>query len=291
MTTNEGNPEGFDPTSAVWEDVEPWAAEKEWTAEELSEIAASQVAYLGYWLVPPRHRKYVADPAGTRVFVGEFSEGRGMQARVENNPRKGLDIYFDVDTFEEQFIGMAAPEGIEEEDVARLYMGTGIAIHLLLERQPYILPDSRAKIRELLDEPKQMPDGLVDSLDEAIANAHDLDEHEKYELRLSVAHLDDRPYVNGMRFAIGLLLHNEEKLLAKETSAWALHPISQSCRDMLKKRLKMELEDVELRMKLKKINQYEARRDFSHSLSEFELAAAFPMSPAQVREILNLCRS
>lgn len=291
--TREGNPEGFDQARAAWQDLEPWNEGVEFSQNQLQKFAVEQVEYASYWLVPPRHRRYLLQPDRIHLLKGDFAEGRGGPVRVEKASSGNLFIYFDEETYDEHFASYAPAYGLTEETMAKLYIGVGVTLHLLNSRKQSIPADHRAELAHMFSEPYQLPDRVEDSLDEAIQEAtHDFTPYQIHELRLSIAHLNEgwREYLNHLRFAIGLLVHTEERLLGSDSDKQQSHDLVQTCRDSLQGQMNRADADIEQHMKHKPIEQYQARRHVSEALSEFELAAAFPMSPNQIRKILNLCR-
>lgn len=292
---NEGeprsNPGEFDPR-ILGGDIDPLS--KKWTEGELTQIAGGQYENLVYWMVPARFR-HLALSRHVRVeMVDEREKLYGSPAAVEINRGDRLTVLFDRETYDDLAEKFAGIYNVSEDEVAELYVGTGIARHIFWRRVKNIAPEKVESLANILSAPLVTETKAEEGIADAVRRADlDFTREEILELLESITYMDEeqRTQINALRFATGLLFGKQaeltptipEDLLRPESNITAL------CRDGIKAQLAKKRSYIKLFRSLN-LNSAEAQYRFSEGFSELEVATAFPMESTEIQVILNLCK-
>lgn len=270
--------------------------EKVWGDEELTEMAQSLFSNLSYWMTPSRLRTRMQDMQ-VSVVSGDYEEkAYGKPARVVTPQANAIQVLFDVPTYEDLADQFAGIDDVTERAVAELYLGTGIALHLLTSRIKNMKSTSVEQLMNILGPSGGSQISPIDDLSEAVRRADvDFSREEIADLVQSTVFMNDerRIYANSLRLAAGLLFGKQGDL-----SSTIPHDLvrpesnfTRSCRSELKDRLTKSHTYTKFYEKLLGMDDGEAERFFAESIPELELAVAFPMNSAELRTVLQICRS
>ena len=270
--------------------------EKVWDDEELTEMAQSLFSNLSYWIAPSRLRTRMQDMK-VSVVSGDYEEkAYGKPARVITPQANAIQVLFDIPTYEDLADQFAGLDDVTERAVAELYLGTGIALHLLTSRIKNMKATSVEQLMNILGPSGGSQVSPIDDLSEAVRRADiDFSREEITDLVKSTVFMNDerRIYANSLRLAAGLLFGKQGDL-SSAIPHDLVRPESnftRSCRNELKDRLIKRQMYTKFYEKLLGMEGGEAERFFAESIPELELAVAFPMNSTELRTVLRICRS
>lgn len=207
---------------------------------------------------------------------------------VRGKGRPARTIYFDLPTYEDLCDHFTNPPRVTNQDVARLYLGTGVISSILQER---VAPEDTEQVEQFWEIMRDHQ-----PLDEAVDKAAEFDTATKSILKNALMHYreDRMARTNAMRFALGLLFMQSEEPLSNKSSA---SDISFSYETRLTDESRSGLlvmlrnRPVYKRILLTLGNTPEgADRVFADHISDLHLAACFPMRWDELRKILQVCK-
>lgn len=280
---------------------EAWFAEVEdpekvWTDEELSVLAKGLHRNLSYWIMPPQMRAGLST-TDVSVVSGDYADkAYGKPPQVLMPQPKRVKVEFDIPTYQDLTERFADLQDVTERDIAELYLGAGLALHLLARRIKTMPETATSRLLNVLGTPGGAKVGLVDDLADAIRRADlefNRDDIENLIHSTLLLEEERRTYVNTLRFAVGLLLGKQSEL-NPQTPQDLLRPASNLTtlyREDLKNRLREQQSHVNFYMKALGMTALQAQRQAAENLSELQLAVAFPMDTAEIRNVLAICRS
>ena len=270
--------------------------EKVWTDEELTEIGQNLYRNLSYWILPPRMR-LALQHTEVAVVSGDYEDKSYGKPPVVVSPQPSrIKVEFDEPTYQDLADRFAGMQDVSEQDIAELYIGAGLTLHLLARRIKTMKPEPVERLLNVLGPSGGSQISPVDELAEAIRRADtDFSREEIIDLVHSTVFLNEehRTYTNTLRFAAGLLF-GKQKELAAQVPNDLLRPESNltlSYRDELKHRLEEQRKHMTFYVKALGMTAMQAKRQAAENLSELQIAVAFPMNSTELRTVLRICRS
>jgi hypothetical protein len=259
--------------------------------EHLQETMVVQAEQVAFTLSPHREleaaEKFKAQVVGSlalKIVSDESLFGRipaQIDSRQQNRERQ---INFDVPTFEDLCEDVCDDYKVTARDVAMLYIGAGLALQLLEER----IGINAAKVERLWNIMKNPSD-----LDRAIRTTSAFD-GEQIELLVNAAmNLDSEARIariNALRFGLGIIfMHGEE--IPEEDSAEAVemsyeHRVTEQFISGLSMQLHGKSEYARTLMAFGR-SEDAIDRNFSENIPDIGLAATFPMTIAEMSNVLR----
>ncbi|HET9174393.1 MAG TPA: hypothetical protein VFN56_03875 [Candidatus Saccharimonadales bacterium] len=263
---------------------------------KLDMLAMQTYREVAQWLEPPRVRREVSHRP-IKVQTGVYTQYYGKPAAIKH---EGSDrtLLFDEVTFDDLSEKFVNVYGVEEEEVARLYMGTGIVMDLMWQRIRNTPPGRVKTLIEMFGLPAAPNPVEPDMLADAIRRADDVfSKREMEDLIESTIYMDEtqRILTNSLRFAVGLLFSKMDEKLSLRDDKIPLElllpdsNLTQLCRIGLQEQLARKPSYLKMAHVLLS-NPEIAQKIFADGFSELEMAAAFPMGRRELQTVLRLLK-
>jgi hypothetical protein len=191
---------------------------------------------------------------------------------------------------------IAYEDSVVEEDTARLYLGSGLALYIL---ESLVLPKEVEKVNQFYSLMSS-----VDRMHASIAASKDFNDEEKIDMSTVIMKADESivSKINLHRFIVGMVFegelmrgNDEYPIRLRKAFIEALKFKFAGKKIFLRTATELfqKSEEEAYGMFINKVSDLgadeEAQRMFSDQVSELELAAVFPMDKAEITEILNIC--
>lgn len=282
-----------------------------WSEGDVTTVARRQIFEYGPLLLPSHVDRAYNRPDKIEVVFDSIRYGKPALTEVTEAGR--LRVHFDQDTLDSYLYDRLS--GVSEYDVMRLYVGSGLIAHMILRRLslPSLTEPSLRGINDFLSEPQEVSHVVVDYFQQSIDGARDDFDDSQRDLLSQVliaynnVDKERRTYANMLRFAMSVMLTPSTSWESDDPGApsAAQSAITKSTRESLQKFLgqlnkrAILLRDVSLTVtdglpdeacdKLRP-DLFELRKQLLEEVSEFEMAAAFPMSLNEMKRIAAYCR-
>ncbi len=214
-----------------------------------------------------------------------------LPAHVEvNKSETKRKLLFDMPTFEDLIGTFGQTHSLTSLELAELYIGTGIAGYLLKNRVNEVIGKSKRRFNDILTV-------LTDStpINEAIIEDNSMLPRDRNVLiqSLSKKHEDNIGQINVLRFAFGMVyllaVEPESEDRQEQLESSSEYRIGKEVGKSLLRRLAKKPIYLKVGKKFRK-SSMQSENVFADSISEFEIAACYPMGWQEIDSLLNISK-
>lgn len=216
----------------------------------------------------------LADGYFVDVISGSDNVDRSTCLISDEKPAR---IIFNDAQFESLVVDFSTGAGVTNEDVARVYVGAGVAMKSL-ERS--ISPKDYLKVDRIYT----IMAGINDICTAVSCSADFGDKDQKDQLfSLMLSDEKTRCRINNLRFGVGLLFESEKARGNEEF----VNRVSQAIRNRMTETLTRKNSYIAF-LEGQEYDKTQAEALFAEHITELELAICFPMTDKEIRNIFNV---